>query len=190
MANDKESKRDKVDQLRPHHFDGIQEYDNALPKWWLWLFYITIVFSPIYLIYYHFGGGTSIQQELKGDLEQVKSTLEPQGNETAVDYLALAKDPAIVATGQDAYRVNCVACHGALGQGGIGPNLTDRFWIHGGSAVAIHKTIAAGVTDKGMPPWLPVLGVEKVNAITAYVLTLKNTQATGGKEAQGTEEKE
>ncbi len=189
MENGNGNNRDKVDQLRPHSFDGIQEYDNALPRWWLWLFYATILFTPIYLVYYHFGGGTSVQQELKGELAQLEQTLkQPTQAAAPIDYVALSKDTAIVAAGQRDYQVNCMPCHGARGEGGIGANLTDKFWLHGSSGEAVHKTIAQGVLDKGMPSWLPVLGVEKVNAITAYVLTLRNTEVPGGKAPQGNEE--
>lgn len=189
MANDKNKNQDNVDKLRPHQYDGIQEYDNALPRWWLWLLYATLFYAPIYLFHYHLGTGESLQAELQHDLQASQETMaSSSGKEVPADYSVLSRDPKVLAAGKAAYEVNCVPCHGAQGQGGIGANLTDKYWLHGGSADSIHKIIASGVLDKGMPGWMAVVGADKVQALTAYVLTLKNTNAAGGKAAQGSPE--
>lgn len=177
------------DELRPHQFDGIQEYDNQLPRWWLYLFYMTIVFTPAYLIYYHVAGGRSLSQELETDLSEQDALMQKKAALMGeADLSKLADDPALVAAGKTEYDLLCASCHGAEGAGLIGPNLTDAFWIHGGKPADIHKTIADGVLEKGMPAWLPTVGPDKVNQLTAFVMSIKNRNIAG-KDPQGTEEK-
>jgi cytochrome c oxidase cbb3-type subunit 3 len=179
----------QVDRLRPHSFDGIQEYDNSLPKWWLYLFYVTIAFTPIYLVYYHVANAPGLQDELKADMDLMQTQMQVNASaSSATDLVQLSQNAEIVASGRAEYAITCAPCHGEQGQGVIGPNLTDAFWIHGSSAEAVHKSIAEGIVEKGMPAWLQVLGHDKVNAITAFVLSIKNTKIAGGKEPQGAEE--
>jgi len=97
----------------------------------------------------------------------------------------LAADPTTVAAGKAAFATQCVPCHGERGEGKIGPNLTDKNWIHGGAPMAIHKTITEGVAAKGMPPWGQILGPKAVRELAAFVLTLKNTEVGGGKPPEG-----
>lgn len=170
-----------------HDYDGIRELDNPLPRWWLVTFYGAVVFSVGYWFYYH----TLAVGELPlaayaaelaaGEKLQLAAELQAIGEDQLV---ALSKTPDAVQRGAAVFKQNCVACHGERGQGIIGPNLTDSYWLHGSKAKQIHQVIATGVLDKGMPSWRPVLGPGKVQDATAFVLSLKGTNAPG-KAAQG-----
>lgn len=167
-------------------YDGIEELDNRLPNWWLGILWGTIVFSFGYWMYYHVtGSGPDQLGEYK--LESAELAKKAPADKPSSDdaLLALAKDPQAMEAGKTAFQQNCAACHGAEGQGIIGPNLTDKFWLYGGKPVDIHKVIAEGAVAKGMPAWERTLGAERVNAITAYVLTLKGKNVAGGKPPQG-----
>jgi cytochrome c oxidase cbb3-type subunit 3 len=167
-------------------YDGIEEHDNHLPNWWLTILWATLIFSAGYWYWYHVAELSPGQLgELAAESAEVAkraSGNKPASNET---LLALVQDPTTLDAGKAVFQANCAACHGAKGQGSIGPNLTDGFWMHGGSPVAIHKSVAEGVVAKGMPAWERTLGAERVKAVTAYVLTLKGTHVPGGKEPQG-----
>jgi len=176
----------EADRLRPFIADGIQEYDNALPRWWVWLFNGTIVFSVAYVLWLHVFQGETLQQEYQRELAESKSA---QAAAPAATAGGAADESTLIAAGKTSYMTNCVPCHGSQGEGGVGPNLTDNFWIHGGSKEAITKSIAAGIAEKGMPPWQPVLGDKKVAELASYVMTLKGTNPPNGKAPQGTEEK-
>ena len=153
--------------------DGIEEYDNALPSWWLGLFYVTVIFGVCYAVYYHFIG--HISQKGIYDAEIVAAEVRwPKPALAAVDL-----SPAAVAEGEAFFQTTCVACHGKDLAGGIGPSLIDDTWIHGGSPEEILKTITEGVGTKGMPAWGPVLGGQKVAAAAAFIYTRANAAKAG-----------
>ena len=103
-----------------------------------------------------------------------------EGRGVTDDQLAaMSKDGETVKRGEAIYKANCVPCHGDRGQGVIGPNLTDEYWIHGSKARELYQVIAGGVLDKGMPAWRPVLGGAKVKEALAFVLTLRDTKVPG-----------
>lgn len=173
-----------------HEYDGIEEADNQLPIWWLTLFFGAIVFGVAYWFAFHeYGMG-----ELPGEqYAEAKKAIEEREAKKAralaakagdKGVAALADDPATVQAGAGVFAGTCVACHGANAAGNIGPNLTDNFWIHGGTAEDIQKVISEGVAAKGMPAWGPTLGPLAVQQVTAYVLTLRGTNVAG-KEPQG-----
>lgn len=144
--------------------DGIEEYDNALPAWWIGLFIFCVVFAAIYAPYMHFVAHWSQAGAYTAEMELAKSQYKiPEGTANLVET------PETIAKGKEVFTTTCVACHGADLHGGIGPNLTDAEWIHGGSLKDIAATITNGVPDKGMPTWGPVLGPDKVAAAAAYV---------------------
>ena len=191
----------KMDQLREHSYDGIFEYDNPLPRWWVGLFYLTIIFAVIYMGWLHFMGGKTLSQELKEDIAAHEAQIQSGANSLAAGggsapgggspqgLQAKYSDQALVESGKEVYSTNCLPCHGDKGQGSIGPNLTDSAWLHGGSAEKITIAIADGVPDKGMPAWKAVLGPAKTEAVAAYVYTaLRGTNVPGGKAPQGTPE--
>jgi cytochrome c oxidase cbb3-type subunit 3 len=173
----------KQDQVRDHVYDGIQEYDNRLPNWWLFILYASIVFAVGYWLVFHtFGVGDL--QIAKYDKEMIAAT-EAQlaamaGMEMNDDaLLMIATLPERVDEGRQLFETYCVVCHMEQGQGSVGPNLTDEFWIHGGSPMAIHETVTDGVLSKGMAAWGNQLGPKRVQSVVGYVLTLKNTNVPG-----------
>ena len=165
-----------------HVYDGIEEADNELPTWWLITFYGAIVFAVGYWFYFHgFGVGALPMQRYAMERAAAASA----GGEVSDELiLALADDPSAVTAGRDSFAANCAVCHREDAAGNIGPNLTDPYWIHGGSALNIHDTIRDGVTTSGMPAWGATLGPTAVQQLAAYVVTLRDTNVEG-KEAQG-----
>lgn len=167
-----------TDVLLDHEVDGIQEYDNPLPAWWLGIFYVTIAFTFFLVPYLWFTGWTQHKQydeEVAAADAKYGPMLEQQKAVAVADDSA-GPTEADVAAGKDIYAAKCVACHMADGTGGIGPNLTDAEWIHGGTFAAIRKTVHEGVPSKGMLAWGPVIGDEQVRQVSAYVHSLGGGQ--------------
>lgn len=173
--------------LIEHNYDGIQEYDNPLPRWWVYLFYATIIFSVLYLLNIPgVGIGKGRIANYEADVAAWKAAHpEPEGGVSPEQLAALAADQAALASGKQVYTTNCASCHRADGGGMIGPNLTDDFWIHGGSLPEIHKTIVEGVLAKGMPNWGKLLKPDQVNAVTVYVASLKGSNPANPKAPEG-----
>jgi len=144
----------ETDQIREHHYDGIQEYDNALPRWWLTLFYLSIVWAIGYMIWYHVMnkpvGPAQLQQDL-AELAELRA--KNQTGPLSEDALrALSTSPERIAKGAALYAsTGCTTCHGADGTGGVGPNLRDVFWIHGSALVKIVEVIHDGAANNQMP---------------------------------------
>lgn len=179
------------DELLDHDFDGIQELDNELPPWWLMLFYITIIWSVVYLLYYHvLGIGPSSIEEYQQEMaraEKLYGSQKSGGTAAAIpeEDLKPLTDKASLEAGKAVYTKNCVACHGPNGEGGIGPNLTDEYWIHGGSFKDIVHTITVGVPQKGMVPWGPVLKKDEILQVASYVWSLYGTNPPNAKAPEG-----
>lgn len=176
------------DRLLDHSYDGIQEYDNPMPRWWVWGFWATIVFAvAYYFLPAPFGEGPGNVASYEADVAAFKAAQpEPVGPGVSDEQLlALIADQSQVAAGKVVYDANCQACHRPDGGGLIGPNLTDDAWIHGGTPSQIHTTIAQGVLAKGMPAWERLLKPEQVNAVTAYVISLKGTNPKDAKAPEG-----
>ncbi|AKU92986.1 cbb3-type cytochrome c oxidase N-terminal domain-containing protein [Vulgatibacter incomptus] len=167
-----------------HDYDGIREYDNRLPNWWLATLFITIVFAFGYWMYYHVLGSGPLQMaeyhaEMDAASAKAATLAASRGEATDESLLAFSKDPAVTAAGAAVFGQSCSACHGASGEGGIGPNLTDDHWIHGGKPTEILKVIREGVAAKGMPSWGPMLGAEKTEQLAAFVVSLKGKNVPG-----------
>jgi cytochrome c oxidase cbb3-type subunit 3 len=162
--------------------DGIEEYDNPLPDWWVGLFAFTIVWALAYGVHYHFIAHRSQVKALAAEVAEAKQKW-PQ----AAAQKQLAVTPEAIKAGATIFAANCVACHGADMKGGIGPNLLDTVWIHGGKPEEILHTITFGVPEKGMLTWGPILGPEKVAEVAAYVVA-RNAEATGHPVPGGTTE--
>jgi len=177
--------------LFEHSYDGIQEYDNPMPRWWVLLFWATIVFSAIYALNVVpiVGFGKGWHGNYVDEMAAADAKYGPMRGARpapADDELhALAADPAALATGKDVWMKNCMPCHRADAGGLIGPNLTDDFWIHGGRPGDIHRVVSAGVLDKGMPAWGVVLEPEAVDRVSAYVLSVHGTHPPDPKAPQG-----
>ena len=165
-----------------HDYDGIREFDNPLPRWWLLTFYGAVVFSVGYWFYYHTLSVGELPQagyQIEMEAAEKQDAAREQNALSEDQLLALARDQETVQRGASVFKQNCVSCHGDRAQGVIGPNLTDGFWLHGSHAKDIYKVVSTGVLDKGMPSWRPVLGTNKVRDATAYVLSLKDKNETG-----------
>lgn len=167
------NKKQESEELRHHTYDGIREYDKRLPNWWLFTLYGAIVFAAAYWAYYHWSahmapGHVRVERQIE---EMQKNALASGGVPTDVQLYKLSTDPAVVASGEKIYVANCVACHGANLEGGIGQNLVDNQWIHGGKPTDIYATIQKGVLDKGMPVWGPVLGAARIADVVAFVIS-------------------
>jgi len=179
----------KGPQVLDHSVDGIQEYDNPTPGWWNWTFAATVVFAIGYAVAQHaLGLIPTAQEEWAGEeaIALEKATAEAVNAVTEADLAVLLADPAHLAAGAAKYATTCLVCHGAAGQGNIGPNLTDKFWIHGdGSLLAIHKAVADGVPEKGMPMWKKQMSTQELRDVVAFLGSMRGKNVTGGKDPQG-----
>ena len=191
MQNDSQDTSEPQDQVL-HEVDGIQEYDNRLPNWWLNTLYGAIAVAAVYWFWYESAHiGASPLEAYQAEVDRLASEQASQikvGDATPEALVALSKDASVIALGKQVFTSSCVACHRADGGGSVGPNLTDEFWLHGGAPEKIFHTIAVGVAEKGMPAWQPQLGALKTQAVTAYVLGLRGMHAPGGKDPQGERE--
>ncbi len=182
------SEQDQKEVVRPYVVDGIEEYDNPLPPWWVNLFIFTIAFGFGYMIWIHFFGWNHLDKELQDDLlaleAKQKAAASVEGGASLDERL---KAPELVKEGHEIFEANCASCHGKLGEGIVGPNLADNYWLHGGHPAEIVKTIADGVPAKGMIAWGTILGPKKIEAATAYIITLKGTNPPNAKAPQGEE---
>lgn len=214
---------DAQDKLLDHDYDGIQELDNDLPRWWVWLFYLTIIWGVIYFAYYHvLGIGYSSAEQYRAEMDpsfvRVEAgtpkafglipsyrsplwdpqrdlsrkaapvalavyTEESRSTDTAA-YVALT-EVADITAGKAMYDRLCFTCHGKAGEGGIGPNLTDDYWLHGATFPDVVKTIKYGVPAKGMVAWRMDLKPEQILQVASYVQTLHGTNPPSPKGPQG-----
>jgi cytochrome c oxidase cbb3-type subunit III len=213
------------DRLLKHDYDGIQEMDNDLPRWWVWLFVICVVWGVLYFLYFHvFGIGYLSSDEYKSEIDpaytrpvsadsrifgilpeyhsplfaperdqemlsrsakerKTTSLLLTHESDTTT-YFALAEQADLDA-GKAIFQQNCFTCHGMQGQGGIGPNLTDDYWLHGAGMTNMTKTIRYGYPTKGMLAWLGTLSPKQILQVASYVRTLHGTNPPNPKPPQG-----
>ena len=178
--------------IQGHNYDGIREYDNPMPGWWIWIFWLCVIFAPFYVLGNHvFGFINSYEEDLaesQADLQAIRAAHAAENPAPAFDEAtlqALAEDPGQVAAGQEVFMTNCMACHGAEGQGLIGPNLTDAYWVHGGTNEDILRIINEGVLAKGMPPWQNILAEEAKGQLVAYVRSIVGTSPANPKAPEG-----
>lgn len=185
-----------------HVFDDIEEHDNALPNWWLGILWATLFFGLGYWLYYQgFGWGPDPLSAYRAEVAEAarrnavaqgpgaaSGPGEAQGSGSspgggapvnAQAILSLVTDEATQTKGKAEYARTCASCHGPDGAGLIGPNLTDKYWLHGSKPEQIRAVIAKGATEKGMPGWEQILGAERVTALSAYVLSLKGKNLSG-----------
>lgn len=179
----------EADIMLDHDYDGIRELDNALPPWWKWGFYITVVVAVIYFFNYQIlGTGKTQEQEYAAEMAEGKR-LEEQYMARTKDLVdennITVSDADGIAAGKALYIQSCVACHAADGGGGIGPNLTDVNWIHGGSMNDIYKTIKLGYPEKGMQSWQTVYSPVQMKHLSSFVHSLKGSKPANPKEPQG-----
>lgn len=172
----------------PHAYDDIHELNNPVPKWFNLLFYGTMIFAVGYLYYYHIGEyGQKQDQEYETELAKAdadkRSFLAKSVNK--VDENTIKVDKALIANGKSVFLANCIACHGEHGQGLVGPNLTDEFWLHGGSISDIFKTIKYGVPAKGMVSWEKSMSATNIAEVANYIVSLQGSKPANAKAPQG-----
>ena len=216
---------EEYDKMLDHDYDGIKELDNDLPTWWLWLFYLSIVWSVLYMIFYHIfnigylqldeyslelnpnyvrvaeadsklfgvlegyhspfyvpGGDVTPRMILMGGEEIVY--IEETAETDTITYIAFT-DLAEIAVGKELFLKNCVACHGTAGEGSVGPNLADKYWLHGNSFTDIVKSMKYGYPTKGMISWRAFLKQEEILQVASFVQTFKGTNPSNPKAPQG-----
>lgn len=173
-----------------HEYDGIRELDNNLPPWWLAGFYISIAFAVIYLMRFHVLGTAPLSaDELKMELAEAEVAkaeyLKTAANLVDESNVEALLDESRLLAGADIFGKNCAVCHAADGGGGVGPNLTDAYWIHGNDIKDVFKTVKYGVPAKGMIPWQDQLSASEMQEVASYILTLQGTTPADPKEPQG-----
>lgn len=161
------------DAVRPHVFDGIQEYDKRLPNWWLFTLYTSIAFAIGYwILVEQFEAVPQGAVALNEEIHASKAAAAQKSGELNDDtFWTMSRDPAIIAAGKATFETTCASCHRPDMMGMIGPNLRDQKWVHGGAPMTVMKIINDGVLAKGMPPWSAVLGQKKINEVTAYIFS-------------------
>lgn len=180
------------DMMIDHEYDGIQELDNPIPLWFNLLFYGTIVFSVIYLMAFHvFSWGPSQEEEYDREMaraeKEIAAYLALSANNIDEKTVVVDLDPLVVNAGQALFVQNCAVCHGNDGGGGIGPNLADDYWIHGGEIKDIFKVIKYGVLEKGMIAWEQSLSPAQIAELSNYIVSLRGTTPTDPKGPEGIE---
>ena len=179
----------EADTLLDHDYDGIRELDNALPPWWKYGFYITIIISIIYLMNFHvLNTGKNPTEEYAEEMHkaQVEKEIFEATNKDKIDENNIVIADAIgLQTAAKFFAIDCFACHGKKGEGGAGPNLTDNYWLHKGSLNDIYNTIKNGYPDKGMQAWSVKFTPKEISQIASYVKSLNGTNPPNAKPAQG-----
>jgi cytochrome c oxidase cbb3-type subunit 3 len=180
MTDQDAPKGSYAEHMMDHEYDGIHEYDNPLPRWWVWTFWGTFVFSIAYFVYYHVtGAGTGVlaayEQEMKAAGSGPRLVAVTEESLTKV-----MNDSAQLASGQAVFAARCMSCHGDKGQGVVGPNLTDNFWKNGsGSLMDIYEVAANGVPTAGMPAWAKQLSPTELAQVVAFVGSLRGKNEPG-----------
>ncbi len=181
-------------EMQGHEYDGIKEFDNPLPNWWLVTFFGTIIFAFIYYIHYEVAGGPSLKQELNAAMksfESQKSAVAASTKATAPeiteqDLQKMSEDPKNLALGAQIYDGKCAMCHGPQLQGLVGPNLTDKHWKNGkGTRLDISHVVRNGVPDKGMAAWGLLLKDDEIYAVTNYIFSKKDSNPPNPKAPEG-----
>jgi len=176
--------------MTDHDYDGIRELDNSLPPWWKYGFYVTIVVAIIYMGYYHMGGsGPSSLKEYQNQMDQAaldiaayQATQKDAVNEKNV---VLLDNQSEIQAGAATFQSLCVACHGTMAEGKVGPNLTDAYWKHGGDIKDLFKVVKYGVSGTGMKSWKSELSPSQIAEVTSYILSLQGTNPANAKAPEG-----
>jgi cytochrome c oxidase cbb3-type subunit 3 len=181
---------EEADIMLDHEYDGIRELDNNLPPWWKYGFYVTIVFACVYLVHYHvFKTGRLQVEEYNAEMHQAKIDLDAYMKKAAnlvnENNVTLLTDGASISEGKSIFQQNCSTCHGKAGEGGVGPNLTDDYWLHGGNIGSIFATVKYGYPEKGMKSWQQDLGARQIHVVASFIKSIHGTNPPHAKAKQG-----
>jgi len=197
--NKKHQEEPEIDELTNdrylggHEYDGIRELDNRMPRWWLYLFYITIIFAVVYLLGYHVTNWWPLQEEEYNIEMAAQAEVEKANPAPVVDLVNMVPMTAEtdLAAGLDTYKKICSVCHGQNGEGHVGPKFTDEYWIHGDSVnntisiKNLYQVVIDGVIEKGMIPYKDQLSPVQIQQVLSYILTMQGTSPANQKAAQG-----
>lgn len=183
-------KEEEAKRMSDHAYDGITELDNFMPPWLQWVFIGSIGFALVYFVQYSvMGTGLTGAEEYEEELAQEAIAAETRkaSQLAGIDETTVVFDTSesALSTGKSIFESNCAACHAADGGGGVGPNLTDSYWLHGGTIQDVFKVIKLGVVEKGMVPWQDQLSPEEIQQVASYILSLKGTTPANPKAPQG-----
>ncbi len=183
-------KEEKAKMMADHSYDGITELDNFMPPWLQYVFIGTVIFAGIYFVNYSIlGNGPTGAEEYEEELrvEAIAAEARKASIAAGIDENSVVFDESAagLAAGKSIFETNCVACHAADGGGGVGPNLTDEYWLHGGSIKDVFSVVKYGVVEKGMVPWEDQLSPEQIQQVSSFILSLKGTTPANPKEPQG-----
>jgi cytochrome c oxidase cbb3-type subunit 3 len=172
-----------------HEYDGIRELDNNLPPWWKWGFYLTIFIGIVYLLNYHvFKTGDlqieAYEKEMRQANIDIQEYLKSQAMNVDENTVVMLNETADLAAGEKLFMNYCKVCHGEKGEGIVGPNLADNYWIYGGKINSIFKTIKYGA-ENGMKSWKDELNPVQIQQVSSYIKSLQGTNPPNAKEPQG-----
>ena len=184
------SKDEKAKVMADHSYDGITELDNFMPPWLQWVFILTIAFGVGYFVNYSVLGigKTGVEEyEEELQLEAIAAEARKANMMASIDESSVVFDEsgAALSSGKSIFEANCAACHASDGGGGVGPNLTDEYWIHGGSIQDVFKIVKYGVVSKGMVPWEDQLSPVEIQQVSSFILSLKGSTPANPKDPQG-----
>ncbi len=184
MANEKPQR----DVLFEHTYDGIMEYDNPMPGWWVWMFIGSIVFSFLYVLFFHVGIGPTIWEQLEAEKAAYGQKLIAQFGNLEADeqtIASLSRNEDVMKSMGSLFKGKCAQCHAADGSGGVGPNLTDDAYLNIKTLPDIARILNKGVVEKGMPAWEEQFSDTQIVLMAAYVAHLRSTDPGKGKDPQG-----
>ena len=189
ILTDRVAEEDEASIDMGHDYDGIRELDNNLPPWWKWGFYISIVVGIGYFMHYHvLNTGTLPIEAYHNEMAQAELDVEQYLKDQAMNVdessVTLMTDPTELDKGKALFNNYCSVCHSSNGGGGVGPNLTDEYWIHGGSIQDVFKTIKYGAKN-GMKSWKDELNPIQMQQVGSFIKSLNGTNPDGGKEPEG-----
>lgn len=182
---------DEQDKLLDHEYDGIKELDNHMPVWWLWLFYFTIAWGVGYLLYYEvFGWGPDQHELYQQEIAAAEAKYGAPEEETSIDDFTwtVSEEESAIQAGKEIFEDPghlCYTCHGNNGEGLVGPNLTDEYWMHGCQPKDIASSIINGYPDRGMLAYGSgaKMSNEEVQHLVSYIASLQGTEPPNAKEA-------
>lgn len=184
------SNKENDEKLLDHNYDGIQELDNPLPRWWLITFYGAIIFGIAYFAYYQLGNGPTLKDEYHKNLtyhQKIKTHyLEELSQFDEEKYNSISQIEEMKNFGKTLFQNNCQACHGAQAGGDIGPNLTDDYWLFSeGTPETIYPFIITGSPAAGMPAWGEYLQEDELYSIITYLMSIRGIKQDHPKAPEG-----